>query len=287
MALRERQLLVDRTERRLLAFARSRVPLVQVEGGGDAALQRQAVVEVADELHAAFAPSARDDCGLDEVALDAVIRGRFVVFVEQADRHQEQAGPHRPGRRELAFDIGLLDFDFTGVARRRHRVFDLEFGDNLGLRIEAVLEAEHEAAHVGLCVFVRAGRAVVVELAVAGEHGGGGGGCRRHRRGNRGRGGGYRRCGRRGRHCCGALLLNLHELRLHGGEFGGELVELAGQFGLDGGLRESVARSECETRDQARGHQGLRGQGAQALGCHGAFRGLCDEGDEGRDGQRR
>ena len=271
MALREREFLVNRAERRLLAFAGRCVPLVQVEAGGDAALQRQAVVEVADELHAAFAPGAGDDRGFDEVALDAIERDRLVVFVEQTRRHQEQAGAQCPGRRQLAFDVSLFERHFTCVTGRCDRVFHFEFGHDFGLGIEAVLVTEHEAAQVGLCVLRRAGRAVVVDLAVAGEHGRWR--CGSRVCGGRDRGRRHRERGHSGWRGRSALLLDLCQLGLHGSEFGGELIEPAREFGLARGLRESAARRKCETCGQAGRKNGFGGQGARAFECHGLSRG--------------
>src|SRR6185369_2218216 len=125
--------------------------------------------EAADDLQAAFAPRARDDRGLDEVALDAVERGRLVVLVEQSRGDEEQARAQRPLASQLALDERLFDLDLAGIAGRRDRVLDLELGDELGLLVEAMLQAEDKAGEVGDRLRAVVGRAVVVDLAVARE----------------------------------------------------------------------------------------------------------------------
>ena len=193
-----------------------------------------------------------------------------MVLVEQAYRHQEQPGAKPPGRRDLVFDIGLFDGHLAAIAGRGHRMLDLELGNNLGLVVEAVLVAQHEAHQVGLGVAGRLARPVVVDFAVAAQHGGrlgrpawrsgGGQGWRSHCQQRRhgccdgcrdGCGGG--RCG--GLRRAGALLLQRAELGFELGQFGGHLVEPAHQLGLGGGLR---LRGWRQRQQGEHGHQGQR-----------------------------
>src|SRR5262249_12004829 len=84
MPFRKREFLVDRPERRLLPVCRGRVPLVEVEAGAEPTLERDAVVELPDDLDATLTPGRRNDRGFDEVALHAVVGRGLVLFVQQA-----------------------------------------------------------------------------------------------------------------------------------------------------------------------------------------------------------
>jgi len=67
------------------------------------------------EAQTAFAPGAWDDERLDEVTLHAVEVGRLVMLIDEAKRHQEQAGPQGAATPDLAIDIKLLDLEFAGI----------------------------------------------------------------------------------------------------------------------------------------------------------------------------
>ena len=75
--------------RRILRKLRSVVPLRQVESRGEPSVPAEACIGVPMDIEPALAPGAGNDQGLDEVALHAVEIGRFVMFVQQSERHQE------------------------------------------------------------------------------------------------------------------------------------------------------------------------------------------------------
>ena len=74
------------------------------------------------------------------------------MLVEQAERHQEQAGLDRGPRRKLVVDVELLDLELALVVGRGHRVLDLELRVEAGAVVEAVADAEHGARQVELRV---------------------------------------------------------------------------------------------------------------------------------------
>ena len=101
---------MNAAERRFTAFVRGRIPLAQVRARADADVPVEPGIGVAVQGNTTFAPRARDDRRLDEIALNAVIVGRLVMLVEQAERHEHQAGAHAVARRQRVLDIQLLDF---------------------------------------------------------------------------------------------------------------------------------------------------------------------------------
>jgi hypothetical protein len=70
-----------------------------------------------------------------------------VIHVDDADRHQDQAGTQVQAAAEQAVDVGLLDLDLAGVIGRRDGVLDLD----LGVEADAVGEvvADEEGAFPG------------------------------------------------------------------------------------------------------------------------------------------
>ena len=132
-------------------------------------------------------------------------------------------------------------------------MFDLEFGDELGSLVEAVLHPQHEAPHVELGILRRLAWAGVVDLAVTRQHRGG-------RLGTRRLGGGHH-----SRHRRGSLLLLL--LLLQGGElgseftqFGGQAFKAASQFGLGSSLGVG-----CENRQRQGARQSGFGKHAMSV----------------------
>ena len=158
---------VDRLQRpAIAAFVRARVPLAEVGRGRHGEVPVEAVRSVAVDAEADFAPRARHDLGVDVGPVDAVVRRRLVVLVDEADRHQEQAGAATQARLELAFEPELLDFRFATVVGRGDGVLPLPLGDHLRLVVELVLHADHGALHVDVRVLGRLGRVRVADLAV-------------------------------------------------------------------------------------------------------------------------
>ena len=98
-----------RAQRAFPPLGRCRVPLGEVEAGRQPDVPAQAGRRAARQPQADFAPSGRDDRGVDVVARHAVIRRWLVVLVQQAEGHQEQAGLATDAGREFALDVQLLD----------------------------------------------------------------------------------------------------------------------------------------------------------------------------------
>ena len=94
-----------------------------------------------------------------------------MVGIQQARRDQEQPGFGAQAVGEFALDVQLFDFRLTRIRCRGYRVLPLELGDQPGVVVEAMLQADHGPAHVGLRLARIPARAVVVDFAIAGEDG--------------------------------------------------------------------------------------------------------------------
>ncbi len=161
------------------------VQLGHVEAGGQAYVVVDAELGRAVEADAALAPGGGDDAGLHLVAYRAVIDRRLVVAVDEAERHQEQAGADIGGVRDLIVQIGLLDLGLALVAGAGDGVLDLELAVEADAVAEAVAEEQHEALEVGLVAAAVLQIGAIGDLAVAADGGGAGGlgfGCRWLRR---------------------------------------------------------------------------------------------------------
>src|SRR5262249_27496705 len=97
---RELQFLMDRAERRDAAFGIGGIPVAKVLARREADVPAEARFGRAEQREAAFAPRRRNDRGLDEIALDAIVVRRLVVLVEEAERNQRQARAERHFRIE-------------------------------------------------------------------------------------------------------------------------------------------------------------------------------------------
>ncbi len=75
-------------------------------------------------------PRRRDDDRVDERPLDAVVDRRLVALVDDADRHQQHAGPDVERARQQEVDIGLLELQLAGLLEALdERVLELELAD--------------------------------------------------------------------------------------------------------------------------------------------------------------
>ena len=83
------------------------------KAGVDHGVISDGITDLAAELNTSFPPCGRDDCALDDVALDTEEGRRFVCFVQDADREQEQTDAGRRALADVKFNIGLFDFNFT------------------------------------------------------------------------------------------------------------------------------------------------------------------------------
>ena len=94
-------------------------------------------------------PGGRDDDRVDERALDAVVDGRLVALVDDADRHQHHARAHVEAAREQEVDVGLLELQLAGFLEPfDQRVLQLQLADESDAVAEAVREEQHEAMEV-------------------------------------------------------------------------------------------------------------------------------------------
>src|SRR6185369_8834728 len=163
---------MDAAERRFASFVRSRVPLAEVGPGANAGAPAESGIGSAIHCDATLAPCRRNDRGLDEVTLDAVVVGGFMMLVEQTQRNQHQARAHAVICRQRMLDKELLDFAVDP-----------------GRLVERVAEADDGAAQIRLRCPGVSGRTVVVEFTVAPQSSAGEGAIVRY-----GRRGGDCRC---------------------------------------------------------------------------------------------
>ncbi|MEO5819601.1 MAG: hypothetical protein ABIT71_03790 [Vicinamibacteraceae bacterium] len=113
-------------------------------------------------------PRRRHDQGVDERALDAVVDRRLVAFVEDADRHQQHAGPdvEAPGEQEV--DVRLFQLEFAALLEPLDEsVLELQLTDEPDARRKLVRHEQDEAMEVEPAVGPL--RLVVVEVHVAGQ----------------------------------------------------------------------------------------------------------------------
>jgi hypothetical protein len=103
LRVRERQFLMGGLQRRrIVVFQiqgggverefRREIPLRKIEAGGEPDIPAEPERRVAVQIEAALPPRARNDQGLDEIALNSVEIGRLMMFVQETERHEEQAG---------------------------------------------------------------------------------------------------------------------------------------------------------------------------------------------------
>ncbi len=90
-------------------------------------------------------------------------------FIDDADRHQEQATLHVHVIGQVEFDIRLFQLHFTGLAFADQRMLDFQFREETDLAAEFVGEIQHEAVVIHLAAgFVEI---VVMQFTVAADAG--------------------------------------------------------------------------------------------------------------------
>ena len=161
--------LVDAGQRRFRAFARARIPFSQVKTGGNAGIPADAILMRTGETKTGLAPGTRDNRGFDKIAVYAKIRGRLVIGIEQADRHQEQTALDAQAIAQFMLDIQLLDCGFALVTGRGDRMLPLKLGHHLGFFIEAMRDAKHGTPDIGLGLVTGVFRLGVINFAIAAD----------------------------------------------------------------------------------------------------------------------
>ena len=139
----------------------------------------------------------------------------------------------------------------------------LQLGNDPGFVVQPVLVAQHKAAQVGLRLLAGQPGPGVVDLTVAGQHGGGRGGGGGHRGGSAPGG-----SGSASRSGVGAgagrsgipLLLHRAQLGLELAHLGGQVVQPAHQLGFGGGLGVSGADGPQQGQRHGGGGQRLQVQ---------------------------
>src|SRR6266850_1103475 len=111
-----------------MAAADAGVLLVQfsgIESGGKAEVVSEALPDQSVDAESELAPGGRDDARFHLVALHAIVGGRFVRFVEDAERNEEQPSLYVDRIAEFVVQIRLLHLDFTTIPCTGDRVLDL------------------------------------------------------------------------------------------------------------------------------------------------------------------
>ena len=135
--------------------------------------------ELAEHTGADLEPCGRHDDRIDKRPLHAVVGGRLVPLVDDADRHEQHAGAHVEAARQQEVDICLLQLELARLFQPFDQcMLELELADESNAVAEAMRDQQHEAVEVETAVFEFA--LVEMEIHVARD------GCRAFR----GRGGG-------------------------------------------------------------------------------------------------
>ncbi len=96
-----------------------------------------------------FEPCGRDDDGIDERPLDAVIRWRLVALVDDADRYQHHPCAHVEAARQQKIDVGLFELELSGFFEPfDQRVLELQLADETDAVAEAMRDQQDEAVKV-------------------------------------------------------------------------------------------------------------------------------------------
>ena len=141
-----------------------------VQRRGDVGAVAPAAADLAVHAGADLEPRGRDDHRVDQRPLDAVEDRRFVPLVDDADRHQQHAGPDVEAAREQEVEIGLLELELAGLLESLDEgVLQLELADEADAVGEPVGDEQHEAVEVELGVLVV--DVVEVEVHVARQPG--------------------------------------------------------------------------------------------------------------------
>ena len=110
--------------------------------------------ELAEHTGADLEPRSRDDDRIDERPFDAVVGGRLVPLVDDADRHEQHAGAHVEAARQQEVEICLLQLELAGLLEPfDERVLELELADESNAVAEAMRDQQHEAMEVEAPVF--------------------------------------------------------------------------------------------------------------------------------------
>jgi hypothetical protein len=187
-------------------------------------------------------PGARDHERLHEGTARRVEGGRFVGLVDQAERRQQVAGAERDRLVQARFEVGELHADLVAV-------LELDLGVEEPALVEAIAEVEHGAVEVP--TVAEAGRSATVSTAVVVQVGDLAVARPAQAAGGRAVDAACRRAEPAGVECR-SRRLGATQL----GQFGGEQVEPAGQFGGVGGwiLGRERRRRETGSRDQNETH---------------------------------
>src|SRR5258707_214103 len=102
------------------------VELSGVESRRHADVVLEPAAKEAMNAQAHLAPGRRNDAGLDFVALDAVVRRRFVGLVKDAERNQEEPAFDVGRVVEPVVELGLLDLGLATIPGAYHAMLDLE-----------------------------------------------------------------------------------------------------------------------------------------------------------------
>ena len=140
----------------------------RIERGHDIGPVAPTVAELPVDSGAGLEPGRRHDDGIDQWALDAVVDGWLVPFVEDAHRHEQHPRADAEAPRNQKVDVGLLQLQLASFLEAfDERVFQFEFADEANARAEAVREQQHEAMEIDDAVLAVA--LVEVHVHVAGE----------------------------------------------------------------------------------------------------------------------
>ena len=94
-------------------------------------------------------PRGGDDDRVHEGPLDAVVDGRLVAFVDDADGHEHHAGPDVEAARDQEVEIGLFELHLAGLLEALdERVLQFQLAHEPDAGREAVGEEQNEAMKV-------------------------------------------------------------------------------------------------------------------------------------------
>ena len=114
--------------------------------------------ELAVHSRADVEPRRRHDDRIDERPLDAVVGGRLVPLVDDADRHEQHARAHVEAAGQQEVHVRLLELELSRFLEPfDERVLELQLADEADAVAEAVRDEQHEAMKV---------EAPVLELAL-------------------------------------------------------------------------------------------------------------------------
>jgi hypothetical protein len=114
--------------------------LERVERRHDVPSVPDAAPELAVKPGARLEPGRGHDDRIDERPLHAVVDGRFVALVDDADRNQQHACANVELARDQEVDVGLLELELTRLLETFHEgMLQLQLADEAKARGEAVV----------------------------------------------------------------------------------------------------------------------------------------------------